>query len=96
MKTGKIVKEKDGGYSISGTVDKGNEGIKKFKCRFDKDRRSNDGVIVQLSVGIFPRHQRSKSTWCAWSIYRSLEVRDAWTFSPRDHKLRLEIEDVLE
>ena len=37
VKTSQIVKEKNGGYSISGTVDKGNEGIKKFKCRFDKN-----------------------------------------------------------
>jgi len=40
VKTRKIVKAKDGSYSISGTVDKGNEGIKKFKCRFNGSRNS--------------------------------------------------------
>ena len=35
VKTGSIVKTKDGSQ-IAGTVDLGNEGIKKFLCRFDK------------------------------------------------------------
>jgi hypothetical protein len=46
VKTSKIVKEKNGGYSISGTVDKGNEGIKKFKCRFDENRNFIDVVAL--------------------------------------------------
>jgi hypothetical protein len=48
--SGKIVQEKDGGYSISGTVDKGNEGIKKFKCRFDNNRNFID-VMALTSDG---------------------------------------------
>ena len=35
VKTGKLKKDKDGATSVSGTVDKGDEGIKQFKCRFD-------------------------------------------------------------
>ena len=50
VKTGKIVKEKDASYSISGTVDRGNEGIKKFKCRFDKNRNFID-VMALTSDG---------------------------------------------
>ncbi len=50
VKTGKIVKEKDGSYSISGTVDKGNEGIKKFKCRYDASRNFID-VMALTSDG---------------------------------------------
>ena len=34
VKTARPVKE-HGGQAIYGTVDKGREGIKKFKCRFD-------------------------------------------------------------
>lgn len=33
--TGKLLEARDGTTSVSGTVDKGPEGIKKFKCRFD-------------------------------------------------------------
>ena len=50
VKTGTIVKEKDGSYSISGTVDKGNEGIKKFKCRYDAGRNFID-VMALTSDG---------------------------------------------
>jgi hypothetical protein len=46
VKTSKIVKGKNGGYSISGTVDKGNEGIKNFKCRFDENRNFIDVVAL--------------------------------------------------
>ena len=38
VKTGKIVRAKDGSYSIIGMVDKGGEGIARFKCRFDGNR----------------------------------------------------------
>lgn len=50
VKTGKIVKARNGSLSISGTVDKGNEGIKKFKCRFDKARNFID-VMAMTSDG---------------------------------------------
>ena len=50
VKTGKIVRAKDGSYSISGTVDKGNEGIKTFKCRFDTRRNFID-VMALTSDG---------------------------------------------
>ena len=36
VKTGKLKKDKDGTTSISGSVDQGTEGMKQFKCRFDK------------------------------------------------------------
>lgn len=36
VKTGKIVKARDGSLSIKGTVDQGSEGMKAFQCRFDK------------------------------------------------------------
>ena len=49
VKTGKLAKE-SGGYSISGTVDKGSEGIKKFKCRFD-GRRNFIDVMALTSDG---------------------------------------------
>ena len=49
VKTGKIVKAK-GGYSISGTVDKGNDWIKKFMCRFDRNRSFID-VMAMVSKG---------------------------------------------
>ncbi len=35
IKTDEILTEEDGSLSIGGAVDKGAEGIKKFKCRFD-------------------------------------------------------------
>lgn len=50
VKTGKIVKEKKGGYAINGTVDKGSEGIKKFKCRFDAKQNFID-VMAMTSDG---------------------------------------------
>lgn len=39
VKTQRPVRARNGSISISGTVDKGTEGIKRFKCRFD--RRGN-------------------------------------------------------
>lgn len=50
VQTGEIVEDKDGSYSIGGTVDKGNEGIKKFKCRFDRSRNFID-VMALTSDG---------------------------------------------
>lgn len=40
------MRAKNGSLSISGTVDKGNEGIKKFKCRFDKKRNFIDVLAM--------------------------------------------------
>ncbi len=48
--TGKLLKAKDGTTSVSGTVDKGTEGIKKFKCRFDAKGRFID-VMALTSDG---------------------------------------------
>lgn len=48
--TGQIEDAEYGGLSISGTVDKGDEGIKKFMCRFDKDRNFID-VMAMTSDG---------------------------------------------
>lgn len=48
--TGQIEQDDNGGLSISGTVDKGSEGIKKFKCRFDKDQNFID-VMAMTSDG---------------------------------------------
>lgn len=50
VKTEKIAKAKDGSYSISGTVDKGSEGIKQFRCRFDRRRNFID-VMALTSDG---------------------------------------------
>lgn len=50
LKTGKIVKAADGSLSISGTADKGSEGIKSFMCRFDKGRHFID-VMALTSDG---------------------------------------------
>lgn len=50
VKAGDIVEESDGGFSISGTVDKGNEGIKEFKCRFDSKLNFID-VMAMTSDG---------------------------------------------
>lgn len=36
IKTGKLVRAKNGGYSIKGTADLGIEGKKPFQCEFDK------------------------------------------------------------
>jgi hypothetical protein len=44
--TGKLIKAKDGSTSVSGTVDKGNEGIKMFKCRFDAKGRFIDVMAM--------------------------------------------------
>jgi len=44
--TGKLLKARDGTTSVSGTVDKGTEGIKKFKCRFDAKGRFIDVVAM--------------------------------------------------
>lgn len=50
VKTGSLVKAADGSSSISGTVDKGAEGIKRFKCRFDRSGRFID-VMAMTSDG---------------------------------------------
>ncbi|MCL6698160.1 hypothetical protein LZ496_05105 [Sphingomonas sp. NSE70-1] len=44
--TGKLVKGAKGTTSVSGTVDKGSEGIKKFKCRFDTKGRLIDVMAL--------------------------------------------------
>lgn len=36
VKTGKLVKARDGSLSIKGTVDRGTDGMKAFTCHFDK------------------------------------------------------------
>lgn len=36
IKTGKLVRAKNGGYSIKGTADLGPQGKKPFQCEFDK------------------------------------------------------------
>ena len=46
VEAGEIVEAANGSFSISGTVDKGNEGIKKFKCRFDKERNFIDVMAM--------------------------------------------------
>jgi len=46
VKTGKLVVARDKTTSVSGTVDKGNEGIKKFKCRFDAKGRFIDVMAL--------------------------------------------------
>lgn len=48
VKTGKIVTENDGSMSIRGTVDRGSEDVKAFKCRFDKSRNFLD---VEMTIG---------------------------------------------
>lgn len=48
--TGQIEEADDGSLSITGTVDKGSEGIKKFMCRFDKNRNFID-VMAMTSDG---------------------------------------------
>jgi hypothetical protein len=48
VKTGKIVTAKDGRMSIRGTVDRGSDGIKTFKCHFDKSRNFVD---VEMTTG---------------------------------------------
>jgi hypothetical protein len=44
--TGKLLKARNGATSVSGTVDKGSEGIKKFKCRFDAKGRFVDVMAL--------------------------------------------------
>ena len=44
--TGKLVTARDRTTSVSGTVDKGTEGIKKFKCRFDAKGRFIDVMAM--------------------------------------------------
>ena len=44
--TGKLLKGPKGTTSVSGTVDKGSEGIKKFKCRFDAKGRFIDVMAL--------------------------------------------------
>ena len=46
VKTGKLLRAKDGSTSVSGTVDKGSEGVKKFKCRFDSQGRFKDVMAL--------------------------------------------------
>ena len=48
--TGRLLRARDGSTSVSGTVDKGSEGIKKFKCRFDSKGRFMD-VVAMTSDG---------------------------------------------
>lgn len=48
--TGKLLRARDGTTSVSGTVDKGSEGIKKFKCRFDAKGKFID-VMAMTSDG---------------------------------------------
>jgi len=43
---GKLLRARDGTTSVSGTVDKGSEGIKKFKCRFDAKGRFIDVMAM--------------------------------------------------
>ena len=44
--TGKLLRARDGTTSVSGTVDKGAEGIKTFKCRFDAKGRFIDVMAM--------------------------------------------------
>lgn len=44
--TGKLLKGPNGTTSVSGNVDKGSEGIKKFKCRFDARGRFVDVMAL--------------------------------------------------
>jgi hypothetical protein len=41
-----LIRARDGTTSVSGSVDKGNEGIKKFKCRFDAKGRFIDVMAM--------------------------------------------------
>lgn len=50
VKTRPVARAKDGSTSIDGTVDKGSEGIKQFKCRFDSRGRFID-VMALTSDG---------------------------------------------
>ena len=50
VKTGRVVRGKDRGFSIGGTVDKGSEGIKRFRCRFDRNRNFTN-VMALTSDG---------------------------------------------
>ena len=46
VKTGKLLRAKDGSTSVSGTVDQGVDGIKKFKCRYDSKGRFKDVMAL--------------------------------------------------
>lgn len=46
VKTGKLLKDRRGATSVSGTVDKGSEGVRKFKCRFDTRGRFIDVMAM--------------------------------------------------
>ncbi|MEQ7872780.1 hypothetical protein ABDK56_02070 [Sphingomonas sp. ASV193] len=46
VKTGRLLRARDGTTSVSGTADKGSEGIKKFKCRYDKRGRFIDVLAM--------------------------------------------------
>ncbi|WP_051504419.1 hypothetical protein [Sphingomonas jaspsi] len=48
--TGKLLRGKGGTTHVDGTVDKGNEGIKKFSCRYDARGRFID-VMALTSDG---------------------------------------------
>lgn len=50
VKTDPVARAKDGSTSIDGTVDKGSEGIKQFRCRFDAKGRFID-VMALTSDG---------------------------------------------
>lgn len=50
VKTDAPMKQADGSTSIDGTVDKGSEGIKKFRCRFDTNGAFVD-VMAMTSDG---------------------------------------------
>lgn len=50
VKTDPVARAKDGSTSIDGTVDKGSEGIKQFRCRFDATGRFID-VMALTSDG---------------------------------------------
>ena len=44
--TGKLLRVRDASTSVSGSVDKGTDGIKKFKCRFDAKGRFIDVMAM--------------------------------------------------
>ena len=48
--TGPVVAEKEGGFAIEGTADKGDQGIQNFRCRFDSKGKLLD-VMAMTSDG---------------------------------------------
>lgn len=46
VKTGAIAKAPGGGFTIDGTVDKGSEGTKRFRCRYDAKSRFVDVMAL--------------------------------------------------